>query len=214
MHFLCRQIVYDNAKQNTPIDKREMTKREVIREAIKLVLIGAVLVFAYIPASAQRTISGQSTLTLSAYYTGTSVGAEAFYQQYTLGGFWESGIFTTPNLHLLSSGDRLLNLYIAGSGGYQWRLAATRSRNVNWYAGAGAFMGIEWLDPMRELPSYIDLGVADIRFLYGVYAKTLLELFPAPRFAIVLQGAIPVNFSAITGNIHWQAGLGFKFMLD
>ena len=191
-----------------------MTKRAVIREAIKLALIGAVLVFAYIPASAQRTISGQSTLALSAYFTGTSVGAEAFYQQYTLGGFWESGIFSTSNLHPLSSGDRLLNLYIAGAGGYQWRLAATRSRSVDWYAGAGAFMGVEWLDPLRELPSHIDLGVSEIRFLYGIYAKTVLELFVAPRFAIVLQGAVPVNFSSVTGYVHWQAGLGFKFMLN
>lgn len=191
-----------------------MTNRTIISQVCRAALGGMLLLLACKPASAQRTVSGQSALALSAYYTGTSVGAEAFYQQYTLGGFWESGIFSTPNLHPLSSGDRLLNLYIGASGGYQWRLAATRSRSVDWYAGAGAFMGVEWLDPQRDLPSHIDLGVSDIRFLYGIYAKTVLELFVAPRFAIVLQGAVPVNFSSVTGYVHWQAGLGLKIMLN
>ena len=70
------------------------------------------------------------------------------------------------------------------------------------------------MDPLHRMPKYIDLGVADIRFLYGVYAKTLLEVFLAPRFAILVQGAVPVNFSSVTGYVHWQAGLGIKFMLN
>ena len=191
-----------------------MTNRTIICEVLKVALIGALLLFVGKPASAQRTISGQSAFALSAYYTGTSVGAEAFYQQYALGGFWEAGANLSPFIQPLSSGDRLYSCHIAATGGYLWRLAATRSRGFNWYAGAGAFMGVEWLDPMRKLPSYIDLGVADIRFLYGIYAKTVVEVFLAPRFAVILQGAVPVNFSSVAGFIHWQGGLGLKFMLN
>lgn len=176
--------------------------------------MGTLLLFACKPASAQRTISGQPALALSAYYTGTSVGAEAFFQQYTLGGFWEAGAFISDNSLPLSLGGRLNYEHIAAAGGYLWRLAATRSRSCNWYTGAGAYAGIEWLDPLRRMPEYLDLGVADIRFLYGVYAKTLLEVFLAPRFAILVQGAVPVNFSSVTGYVHWQAGLGIKFMLN
>ena len=191
-----------------------MTNRAIISKIGRAVLVGALLVFACNTASAQRTISGQPTLALSAYYTGSFVGAEAFFQQYTLGGFWEAGAFATPYLHPLSSGDILDNWHIAASGGYLWRLAATRSRSCNWYAGAGAYVGIEWLDPFGKLPGYIDLGVADIRFLYGVYAKTVLEVFLSPRFAMLIQGAAPVNFSSVTGYINWQAGLGVKIMLN
>ena len=36
----------------------------------------------------------------------------------------------------------------------------------------------------------------------------------SPRFAILVQGAVPVNFSSVTGYVHWQAGLGIKFMLN
>ena len=192
-----------------------MTNRAIIGKTCGAILAGALLLFAASkPASAQRTISGQSALALSAYYTGTSVGAEAFYQQYTLGGFWETGAFFTDNRHPLSTGGRLYYEHIATAGGYLWRLSATRSRSCNWYVGAGAFAGIEWLDPFDMLPDYIDLGVADIRFLYGVYAKTLLEVFLSPRFALLLEGAVPVNFSSAISYVHWQAGLGIKFMLN
>lgn len=191
-----------------------MTNRALISKACGAALIGTLLLFACKPASAQRTISGQPALALSAYYTGTSVGAEAFFQQYTLGGFWEAGAFISDNSLPLSLGGRLNYEHIAAAGGYLWRLAASRSRSCNWYAGTGAYAGIEWLDPLHRMPKYIDLGVADIRFLYGVYAKTLLEVFLAPRFAILVQGAVPVNFSSVTGYVHWQAGLGIKFMLN
>ena len=73
-----------------------MTNRTIISKIWRAVLVGALLVFACKTASAQRTISGQPTLALSAYYTGSFVGAEAFFQQYTLGGFWEAGAFATP----------------------------------------------------------------------------------------------------------------------
>lgn len=191
-----------------------MTKMTFISKAYGTVLAGLFLILACTPASAQRTISGQSTLAISSHYTGTSVGAEAFYQQYTLGGFWESGIMVSPYRYALSTGHVLDDWHISVAGAYLWRLAATRSRSFNWYAGAGVFAGIEWLDPFGKLPSHIDLGTANIRFLYGAYAKTCLEVFLAPRFALLIQGALPVNFSSYAGNIHWQAGLGIKFMLN
>ena len=113
-----------------------MTKRAIIGKAVGAILTGTLLLFASIPASAQRTISGQSALALSAYYNGTSVSAEAFYQQYTLGGFWETGAIFSDNSLPLSIGGRLYYEHIAAAGGYLWRLAATRSRSCNWYAGA------------------------------------------------------------------------------
>lgn len=44
------------------------------------------------PASAQRTMSGQFSLAVSAHYNGSFLGAEAFLSQYTLIGFWEAGV--------------------------------------------------------------------------------------------------------------------------
>lgn len=191
-----------------------MTKRHSISKSFGTILTGLFLILSCTSASAQRTISGQSSLAISAHYTGTSVGAEAFYSQYTLGGFWESGIMVSPYRYGLSTNHILDDWHISAAGAYLWRLAATRSRSFNWYAGAGVFAGIEWLDPFGHLPDYIDLGTANIRFLYGVYTKTSLEIFLSSRFALLVQGALPVNFSSYAGNIHWQAGLGIKFMLN
>ena len=191
----------------------EMTNRRLIRVIFGALLTGMLLTLAY-PASAQRTISGQSTFAFSAHYTGSFVGAEAFYSQYTLGGFWETGATVSPYRYRLFSGDMLGNWHISAAVGYLWRLAASRSRSFNWYAGAGIFAGIEWQDPFGKLPDYIDIGVADIRFLYGIYAKTALEIFLGPRVALLVQGAAPVNFSSFCDNVHWQAGLGIKFMLN
>lgn len=180
-----------------------------------LLLVGALLLHTFHnTASAQRTVSGQSSISPSAFYTGTCVGAEAFYQQYTLNGFWEAGIQGYPSLCVLSTGDPLDCLYVNAAGGYMWRLAATRGRGFNWYAGAGIIAGIEWLDPAGKLPPHLDLGVNNIRFLYGVYAKSCVELFLSQRLALLFHGAAPVNFSAVTGNIHWQAGVGLKLMIN
>lgn len=191
-----------------------MTISTTINKVCRVLLIGALLLLARQTASAQRTISRQLATYAISYYTGTSVGAEAFCQQYTLDGYWEAGVTVSPYMYPLSTGDILCDMHLAAAGGYLWRLAATRSRSINWYAGAGAFAGVEWCDPFEQLPEYVRLGVADIGFLYGVYAKTTVELFVASRFALVIQGAVPINFSSFTGPFHWHAGVGVKFMLN
>lgn len=168
-------------------------------------------------ASAQRTVSGQSSVALSALYGGASVGAEAFFQQYTPGGFWEAGATGTVRRTPLSMPAESLVLesaQMAAAGGYHWRLAATRDRVLNWYAGAGAFAGVEWMDPFRRLPDYVELGVEEFRFLYGVYAGTTLEVFLGRRVALLVRGGVPVNFTSVTGYVHWQAGLGLKILID
>ncbi len=204
-------------------------------------------------ASAQRTISGQGSFAFSALVGGTSVGAEAFFQQYTPGGFWEVGAtgmvrrtplsFPVGNGRMASTllaaenrmtesaqevagglmpgagqevtgGLVLESVQVVAGGGFQWRLAATRNRVLCWYAGAGAFAGVEWMDPFRHLPDYVELGVEEFRFLYGVYAGTTLELFLGRRLALLVRGGLPVNFSAVTGHVHWQAGLGLKILFD
>lgn len=180
----------------------------------QVVLAVAALVGGGVTASAQRTVSGQGSLALSAHYAGTSVGAEAFFQQYTPGGFWEAGAVGTPHAASASAGLVLEFAHVAAAGGFFWRLVATRDRALDWYAGAGAFAGVEWMDPFGRLPAYVELDAEVFRFLYGVYAGTVLELFLGRRFALVARGGVPVNFSARTGYVHWQAGLGFKVLFN
>lgn len=176
-------------------------------------IIGAMLMFFSIPASAQRTISGQSALGLSARYNGTSVGAEAFYSQYTLNGYWNVGItgdlYATP----LSTGDKMSYMDVAAAGGYMFRLVGTRNRAFNLYAGVGVFAGVEWIDPASRLPKHIVTGLPTVQFLYGVYMRMGVECFLGTRVALTLSGVLPVNFSSKITMLHYGGEAGIKILL-
>ena len=178
------------------------------------ILVGVLSLIPFHPASAQRTSSGQSSISISCTYNGTSVGAEAFYQQYTLNGFWEAGIMGADYSAPLRGYGALRYDDLSAAGGYAFRLLATRSRGINWYAGAGAFAGIEYLDPLHRLPSYLDLGRKQLSFLYGVYARTTLEIFLGMRVALLVQATLPVNFSSSVSHWHYGVGGGIKFLFN
>ena len=164
-------------------------------------------------ASAQRTMNGQFSLCPSACWTGSSFGAEAFFSQYTLGGYWEAGLSAKQYAKGTSTGVDINSLNIAASGNYLFRLVGTRSRSVNLYGGAGAFLGYEAIDPMRLLPSTIQTNLKNGYFLYGLQAKLVAEFFIAKKVALTLDGCIPVNFSSPLGKFHYDVGLGLKFLL-
>ena len=173
----------------------------------------ALLFFSLLPASAQRTISGQPSLGLSARYNGSSVGAEAFYSQYTLSGFWEAGLSGDKYMARLSIGHNLDYMDIAAKGGYSFRLVGTRSRSLSLYAGGGAFIGVEWLDPTNKIPAYIDLRMSKVQFLYGLYARAMLEVFLGTHVALTFSGSMPVNFSSKINMLHYGGEFGLKTML-
>lgn len=189
-------------------------KKYMAKRLLLTMLVGALLLIPFHPASAQRTSSGQSSCTLSCSYNGTSVSAEAFYQQYTLNGFWEAGIMGADYSAPLRGHGALRYDDLSAAGGYAFRLAATRSRSLNWYAGAGVFAGIEYLDPLHRLPSYLDLGRSQLSFLYGVYARTTLEIFLGMRVALLVQASLPVNFSSGVSHWHYNVGGGIKFLFN
>ena len=186
-----RCVILIEVKQNKRKRRTKMTNKSTKYWVILLLT----LLLTIQPASAQRTMSGQFSLAVSAHYNGSFLGAEAFLSQYTLIGFWEAGVggdaFTAP----LSNGLRLEYADVAARGGYLFRLACTRNRALNLYAGGGALVGIEAIDPRRRIPSYYDLGLPSIGFLY------------------VLGGGLSVNFSSRISHLHPDAELGIKILL-
>ena len=165
------------------------------------------------PASAQRTMSRQSSLCISAQYNGTSVCADAFYCQYTLMGFWQAGVEGKHYLANISTGDTLDYIHTVASSGYMCRVAGTRNRVLNLYMGGRIFMGIEMTDPWNNLPEYLDTGLADYRFLYGLTPAILMEIFMSTHCAFTFGASLPVNFSSPISNVHYEAGIGFKVLL-
>ena len=165
------------------------------------------------PASAQRTMSGQSSLCISALYNGPSVCADAFYGQYTLGGFWQAGVDGKLYHVRISTGNTLDYIHTVASSGYMCRVAGTRNRLLNLYMGGRIFLGIEMTDPWNRLPEYWDTGLADYKFLYGISPAMCMEIFIGNHFAFTLDAALPINFSSPISNVHYEAGLGFKVLL-
>ena len=178
---------------------------------IVLTLLTSLLV--YTTASAQRTMSGQPSLRVSSLYNGRSVGAEAFFEQYTLSGYWQAGLQGNLYNAALSTGHTLDYLHALAQGGYHFRLAGTRSRSLNLYTGCGVLAGVEALDPWGSLPEYVNIGRNRCTFVYGPYASAVLEWFVAPRFAFVLQAEVPLTFGSTIGVFNWNAGLGRKWNL-
>ena len=164
-------------------------------------------------ASAQRTQSGQPSLRVSSLYNGLFVGAEAFYEQYTLSGYWQTGVSGNLYKANLSSGDTLDYLHVIAEGGFLFRLAGTRSRSLNLYAGGGALAGVELLDPFSSLPEHIALSQKQIAFIYGVYAQGVLEWFVARKFAILLQASSPLTFGSGIRVVNGNVGIGLKLNL-
>lgn len=158
-------------------------------------------------------MSSQSSLCLQSSWTGSSFGAEAFYSQYNLGGFWEAGLSAKQYKKGTSAGVDISSLNIAASGNYLFRIAGTRSRSVNLYGGAGAFLGYEAIDPMHKMPSTIQTNLKNGYFLYGLQAKLVAEFFISKSFAFTLNGCMPINFSSPMGWFHYDIGLGMKVML-
>lgn len=165
------------------------------------------------PASAQRTMSGQPSLNISVLYNGPSVCAEAFFSQYTLGGFWQVGIEGKQYNAPISTGGRLDYIHTVVSSGYMYRVAGTRNRLLNYYMGGRVFMGVEMVDPFRRLPAYLSTGLKDYSFLYGLSPRMDLEIFIGRRCAFLLSAGLPINFSSRLGWFHYEAGLGFKVVL-
>lgn len=172
-------------------------------------------VFVIVPhlASAQRTMSGQSSIQAEALFNGRSFGAEVIYGKYTLSGYWDAGITYNDYREKISTGDCFQYGHFAAKGGYMFRLAATKSRSVNLYGGAGAFMGCELMDPFARMPFYIETNTNDYRFLYGIYGKILLEVFVSEKTALTIGLALPLNFSSVFDAIHYQSGIGCRVLL-
>lgn len=178
---------------------------------IGLLVLTSLLIFQ--TASAQRTQSGQSSLRVSSLYNGLSAGAEAFYEQYTLSGYWTVGAQGNHYRAGLSTGDTLDYIHALAEGGYLFRLTGARNRSFSFYAGGGILAGIEILDPLSSLPGYITLSSKRYSFLYGLYPEIVLEWFLSTRFALTLQASAPVTFGSGISAIHGNIGLGMKFNL-
>ena len=178
----------------------------------RIIFTALLVIFTAHYASAQRTMSGQSSLRASSLFNGRSVCAEAFYERYTLGGYWDAGV-TTNNFALPVGNLSVKVADLTAAGGYMHRLAATRSRSLNLYAGGGILAGAELVDPLKEIPDYISSGAKAVDFIYGIYARLCAEWFWSQRVGMVFHGSVPMVFNSYGSVLRWDVGAGIKIVL-
>ena len=164
-------------------------------------------------ANAQRTMKGQSMITLAALSSmlrPLGMGAELGYGQYLLEGFWNVNAEGVVQKLVTSGESRMKYLDMSVSGGYMHRLIGTRSRNFSIYAGGEAFLGFEIYDPMNELPASIDTGLPSGSFLYGITPQVVAEVFLTGKLALVAGCSVPVNFSSPITKVRPNIFMGLR----
>jgi len=164
-------------------------------------------------ARAQRTMRGESLLSIEAHYPFTSpygIGGEISYGQYLLSSLWKAGIcvteYTASPTDYLSLGYLHANAY----GQWMYRIAATRSRVLNLYAGGGVFLGYESVMSWNDLPESFTQDHSSGKFLYGVFPSLEMEIFFSKKVALFLGASLPINFSSQFRHLNYQTGAGIR----
>lgn len=176
----------------------------------RLIVLFVTLCGMSLPANAQRTTSGGGMVSLEGFYP---LGAGLSYGQYLSSSFWEVGVSALWRDYAINDEYTMQYMPTTAYGNWLYRIAATRSRSLNIYAGAGAFLGWEFYDPRKALPVFISGEISDGTFLYGINAKIQLEAFLTRRFAILLSGNVPINFSSPCTWIQPHASFGLRLDL-
>lgn len=190
-----------------------MSYETEIRGFIRPVLIVCFILFASSQVvSAQRTMKGQLHIGAQASLSAdprVPAGGELSFGSYLLNSYITGWINVTPDYISLPTGHQLGYIPISVGADYMYRVAATRARSVNLYVGGGVFLGWELYDSFRRVPSYIDTGVGDGNFIYGVAPALESEFFITRTVALTLGARMPVSISSKTEilKLHLKAGL-------
>lgn len=163
---------------------------------------------------AQRTMRGEyflSAQALSGTVPPSVTGAEVSFGQYLLSSYWKAGVTASSFSGYTLSRPEAGYAHLAAYGDWMERIAATRNRMLNIYAGGGVFLGYEAYTP-QTAPVVSETGEQkEGAFLYGVHAGLEAEFFVMKRLALVISGKVPVNFTSPHGWLHGSAGAGLRY---
>lgn len=162
---------------------------------------------------AQRTMNDRNLLTgeyAAQFSSVKDFGINLSWGRYLLDGFWNVSASGVSSALQLSTGDRLGLITLRAEGGYLHRIASTRSRGLNLYAGGNAFIGYEVYDPWDRLPANINTGLGTGAFIYGIRPRLEAEVFITKRLAIVISGSAPLTFGSVSSWLRGDAGVGLR----
>ena len=165
-------------------------------------------------AMAQRTMSGQSILaaevTALAMTRPGDFGISIDYGQYLLSGYWFCSLSGEHNRIATTTAYSIRYMDAYAGGGYLHRIFASRSRVFGLYAGGGAFLGYEFIDPMNERPSNISTSLPSGCFQYGIIPEVEVEIFFLRKTALTIGADSPIFFTSPLRKIRPRLKAGIR----
>ena len=189
----------------------QQSTHRAARKAL-LLIIAAFLVNS--TTYAQRTMRYQNLITAETvvpYDMRPSLGGGVQYGQYTLGGYWKTGIYSVGRAPIQDKKNSLEIQTVRVCGEYMHRLFANRSRSISLYGGGGLFVGYEFYDPFKKRPEHLQTFTADNAFIYGLSVCAEAELFIARSIAITFSVNAPLTFGSQTRWIRGNSKVGIRF---
>ena len=177
------------------------------------------LVMSCVAASAQRTASGSSCITVNGLFTvpGLSFGGEVDYSRYMLNGYWFAGASVTNRGYV----DNVFKTYVdhqraAAVGGIMFRLVSSYNRFFSLYGGVDAFAGVGMLDLFKTMPEnarkyYLENGHKEVSFIYGGSPRLEMEFYLSELFALTVVGRVPFCGGSGFDWVSLETGVGVRF---
>lgn len=167
-------------------------------------------------ARAQRTMRGENLISVGVHYPFSEpywMGVDFSYGQYLLGSYWKAGVSLTEYTFPLAEDVPMGYEHATAYGEWMYRLAGTRNRLLNLYAGPGLFLGYEMADFWGLLPDTLTEACPKGSFIYGIRLSVEAEVFLSRRVAVTLGASLPASITSTFGHLHCQAGAGIRLNL-
>lgn len=170
-------------------------------------------------ARAQRTMPGQFFANLSVKTTFTpSLGGEFRFGRNTNLGLWDVDVDFSDRVYASSNTSSRVNISAATIGGeYLYRAWHSRSRAFNFYAGGGAFFGVEFTDLYRRLKGGewpVDKNgkyISNPVIIFGLRPRVQFDWYLAGGFALTADATAWLNILTKYSLFTFDLALGVKY---
>ncbi|MBQ0070997.1 MAG: conjugal transfer protein TraO [Spirochaetales bacterium] len=189
---------------------------------MKRFIISFLLVFSAISTFAQRTSQGTFFATIETGTTFSSFGLVGIEGGlYSRNGFWDvrigSMMISRRTVGSMAENTGRLSAMRADlEGSYMFRLYSNKNRIFNLYAGGGAFIGAEMIDPFGTFSrtAVLPFSTSTV-FIYGISPRADAEFFFLPMTVpnLALTGIIrtPLCFNSQMQMFHAELLVGLKY---
>lgn len=156
-----------------------------------------------IECSAQRTSNRSVHIGLAqqiSCYSIPSGGLDINAGMYSLHSYWKAGLMATDfNVRMggkYVKGDYFDHTHFVAYGAWMYRLAGTYNRGLNFYLGAGAFVGCNAYELFQPIPDTYEKAYPKSEFIYGLEPSIEMEVFFCPKVAFTFGANFPFTFSS------------------